>query len=209
MRPRVIIIGSGAQGRIATEILEKTGHEIVGYLDDYAPPAIKKYGYYVLGPIEKLDGWRQDTHYVFIAIGDNDGRRKVWAAVHGKSYSYATAIHPSAVVMDPLNVGPGAMICAGAVVGANTMIGPFSIVNTNASIDHDSNLGEFAHLAPGAVTGGHVRIGMGTLVGINASIRDRVNIGENCIIGMGSVVLHDVPANMLAYGNPCVSVRTK
>jgi sugar O-acyltransferase (sialic acid O-acetyltransferase NeuD family) len=211
MRYRVLIIGCGAQGRIAADIFEKTNYHVVGYLDDSKPVGSRYRGYSVLGKIEQMSRLFEDTgaHYAFVAIGDNQARMDVWKKFHSSRYDYARAIHPSAVVMDMMIVGPGAMICAGAVVGSDSMVGPFSIVNTNASLDHDSTLGKFAHLAPGAVTGGHVRIGDGALIGINASIRDRVTIGDNCIIGMGSVVLDDVPDNTVAYGVPCVSVRTR
>nr|WP_293925296.1 hypothetical protein [Sphingobacterium sp. UBA6320] len=34
-----------------------------------------------------------------------------------------------------------------------------------------------------------------------------MNIGENSIIGSGSVVTKDIPANVIAAGNPCKIIR--
>ncbi len=34
-----------------------------------------------------------------------------------------------------------------------------------------------------------------------------VTIGENTIIGANSVVTHDIPANVIAAGNPCRVLR--
>lgn len=34
-----------------------------------------------------------------------------------------------------------------------------------------------------------------------------VHIGENSVIGAGSVVTHDIPANVVAYGVPCKVIR--
>lgn len=34
-----------------------------------------------------------------------------------------------------------------------------------------------------------------------------VTIGEGCVIGAGSVVTRDIPANSLAAGNPCRVIR--
>ena len=42
----------------------------------------------------------------------------------------------------------------------------------------------------------------GASIGSNATILCGIEIGENAIIGAGSVVTKDVPANTVAYGNP-------
>ena len=34
-----------------------------------------------------------------------------------------------------------------------------------------------------------------------------VTIGDNSVIGAGSVVTKDIPANVVAYGNPCRVAR--
>jgi len=34
-----------------------------------------------------------------------------------------------------------------------------------------------------------------------------VTIGDNCVIGAGSVVVKDIPANSFAAGNPCRVIR--
>ncbi len=34
-----------------------------------------------------------------------------------------------------------------------------------------------------------------------------IEIGDNCTIGAGSVVTKDIPANSIAYGNPCKVAR--
>jgi len=42
----------------------------------------------------------------------------------------------------------------------------------------------------------------GASIGSGSTILSKVTIGENSIIGAGSVVTKDVPANCIAYGNP-------
>lgn len=44
-------------------------------------------------------------------------------------------------------------------------------------------------------------------IGGGVSILGGVTIGENSIIGAGSVVTHDIPANVIAVGNPCRILR--
>lgn len=44
-------------------------------------------------------------------------------------------------------------------------------------------------------------------IGCNVVICPGVTIGENSVIGAGSIVLKDVPANSFAAGNPCRVIR--
>lgn len=44
-------------------------------------------------------------------------------------------------------------------------------------------------------------------IGGNVVILPGVTIGENSVIGAGSVVTHDIPANCVALGVPCRVVR--
>ena len=41
----------------------------------------------------------------------------------------------------------------------------------------------------------------------NVVVCPGVTIGENCVIGAGSVVTRDIPANSFAAGNPCRVIR--
>jgi maltose O-acetyltransferase len=52
-----------------------------------------------------------------------------------------------------------------------------------------------------------ITIGNNVWIGGNVVINPGVNIGENVIIGAGSVVTKDIPANMIAVGNPCRSIK--
>ena len=45
-------------------------------------------------------------------------------------------------------------------------------------------------------------INKGAQIGINCTILPRVVIGERSVIGAGSVVTRDIPAGVVAYGNP-------
>lgn len=52
-----------------------------------------------------------------------------------------------------------------------------------------------------------VVIGDNVWIGGGVTILPGVTIGDNVVIGGGSVVTHDIPANKIAYGNPCKVVR--
>ncbi|MCQ2102235.1 MAG: sugar O-acetyltransferase [Fibrobacter sp.] len=48
-----------------------------------------------------------------------------------------------------------------------------------------------------------IRIGNNVWIGANVTVLPGVTIGDNCVIGAGSVVTRDIPANTIAFGNPC------
>ena len=52
-----------------------------------------------------------------------------------------------------------------------------------------------------------VHIERGVWIGAGAVILPGVTIGENSVIGAGSVVNRDIPANVVAAGNPCRVIR--
>lgn len=52
-----------------------------------------------------------------------------------------------------------------------------------------------------------VHIGNNVWIGANALILPGVTIGDNSVIGGGSVVTKDIPANVVAVGNPCKVLR--
>lgn len=52
-----------------------------------------------------------------------------------------------------------------------------------------------------------VRIGSNVWIGAGAVILPGVTIGDNSVIGAGSIVTKDIPANVVAVGNPCRVLR--
>ena len=52
-----------------------------------------------------------------------------------------------------------------------------------------------------------ITVGDNVWFGGNVCVMPGVTIGSNTVIGGGSVVVHDIPAGVLAVGNPCHVVR--
>ena len=69
-----------------------------------------------------------------------------------------------------------------------------------AMLDKDGNRRHFCYAKP-------VSIGHDCWFGANVVVCPGVTIGENCVIGAGSVVTKDIPANSFAAGNPCRVIR--
>ena len=52
-----------------------------------------------------------------------------------------------------------------------------------------------------------IKIGNNVWIGANAVVLPGVSIGDNTVIGAGSVVTKNIPANVVAVGNPCRVLR--
>ena len=52
-----------------------------------------------------------------------------------------------------------------------------------------------------------IHIGDNVWIGANSVVLPGVTIGDNTVIGAGSIVTRDIPANVVAVGNPCRVMR--
>lgn len=85
----------------------------------------------------------------------------------------------------------------GVTIGNNVLIGP------NVGIYTPEHAFDPQLRAEGHEVSYPVTIGDNVWIGGGVSIVGNVTIGENTIIGAGSVVTQDIPANVVAAGNPC------
>ncbi|AUV86287.1 sugar O-acetyltransferase [Vibrio campbellii] len=86
-------------------------------------------------------------------------------------------------------------------IGNSVMIGPnVTIATAGHPIDPDLRRDVAQFNMP-------VRIGDNVWIGANSVVLPGVTIGENSVIGAGSIVTKDIPANVVAVGNPCRVLR--
>lgn len=111
--------------------------------------------------------------------------------------------------------------------GFNIEVGKNFFANTNLVILDEARVtfGDNVFIAPNCAfyTAGHpldvaqrnagleyslpIRVGNNVWIGGNVCVMPGVTIGDNTVIGAGSVVVHDIPAGVLAAGNPCRVIR--
>lgn len=111
--------------------------------------------------------------------------------------------------------------------GFNIHFHGLAVINYNVVMLDTSpiHIGEGAFIAPGVclACSGHailadqrvkgigtsapITLGKNVWIGANATVCGGVTIGEGSVIGAGSVVVKDIPAGVVAAGNPCRVIR--
>lgn len=112
--------------------------------------------------------------------------------------------------------------------GAFVHFGEGIYANFNLTLVDDTHIyvGDYTMFAPNVTiaTAGHpilpelrgasyyqynmpVRIGRNCWLGAGVVVLPGITIGDNTVVGAGSIVTKDLPANVLAVGNPCRVVR--
>lgn len=209
---KILLFGGGNQVHYTIDIIEKENkYEIVGIIDSVHPIQTDRYGYKVLGRQENLidivEKYNIDAG--IITIGDNWSRFIVYNAIIKQipSFEFVNAIHPSVIIGKNVELGFGVVMMAGVIVNPLAKIGNFTFFATGCQIEHDCIIEDYASVSAGSVMGGYVSIGRFSAVTLGVTILDRLKIGENSVIGSGSLVLKDIPDNVLAYGNPINKIR--
>ena len=111
--------------------------------------------------------------------------------------------------------------------GGHVHFGSHIYANFNLTLVDDTHIyvGDYTMFAPNVIvaTAAHpilprlreqayqynapVHIGRNCWIGAGAIILPGITIGENTVVGAGSVVTKDLPANVVAVGNPCRVLR--
>jgi sugar O-acyltransferase (sialic acid O-acetyltransferase NeuD family) len=133
---------------------------------------------------------------------------KYFSEKHGiQPVLFENIIHNSAYVANSSSMAMGGFVEQKVVISSQTALGFGVTIKRGALIGHHCTIGDFVDINPGVVISGKVSIGRGTVIGSGAILVDGVVVGENSFIGAGSVVTKDVPACVIAYGNPCRVIR--
>ena len=107
------------------------------------------------------------------------------------------------------NVEIGSQTCIDRGALSETVIGDHTKINNLCHIAHNNRIGKNVTIT-GCVnlSGGNI-IEDNVWIAPNASLVGYVHIGENAIIGMGAVVVKDVPADEVWVGNPAKKLKNK
>ncbi len=211
----LIILGTGGSARDVLDTVEAingrgAAWRLAGFLDDARPAGSSYLGLPVLGRLTDAPRW--DGHWFVNAIGSDKSYRlrpNLVAATGVPAERFATLVHPFAGLSSRAKLGRGVCVHFGVSVGGGARIGDHVTLCPSVTVGHDAVVEDFAVVAPAAVLSGFVRLGECCYIGTRAAVRQMVTIGSGALVGMGSVVLNDVPARVTVAGNPARELRRR
>ena len=126
-------------------------------------------------------------------------------------------IEPGAIIREQVEIGKNAVIMMGAVINIGAVIGEGTMIDMGAILGGRATVGNNCHIGAGAVLAGVIEpasatpviIEDGVLVGANAVVVEGVHVGKNSVVAAGSVVLDDVPDNVVVAGVPAKVIKQK
>jgi sugar O-acyltransferase (sialic acid O-acetyltransferase NeuD family) len=215
MTQPLVIVGAGGLGRETAAAIEAVNQRtptwrLRGFLDD--DPALHGRAVgstTVLGPLDSVAELGEDTAIVVCLASphDIDRRERAVGRLGLPSHRYATVVHPSVAVAPDCLIGPGCVLLAQIALTATVTLGAHVAVMPQTVLTHDDVVEEFTTIASGVRLGGRVHIGRCAYLGAGALVRESVRVGGGALIGLGSVVLNDVPPGEVWVGAPARRLR--
>ncbi len=206
----IVIIGAGGFGREVAWLIEEINKvkyqwNIKGFVDENRNIKGNMInGYKVLGDIEWL---QKQELYAVCAIGNPKVKKNIIQQLKGSKVKYPVLIHPSVIKSDSVEINEGSIICAGSILTVNIKIGKHVIINLDCTVGHDAEIKDYSTILPSVNISGCVTIEECVSIGTGSSIIQGKQINANSIIGAGSVVIEDLPANCTAVGTPAKPIK--
>ena len=188
-----VLIGNGGH---AKEVMAQMGVKLLRFVDDQ----------YVDKDTIPLSQFDPKKHVAMVAVADSKDRHDIVQRLP-KETQFFTFIHPTALLMDGIEIGEGSFIGAYSILTTNIKIGKHAILNRGNHIGHDSIIGDYFSAMPGAIVSGNVTIYDAVYMGNNSSVREKLSVHSLSTIGMNSAVVKHIEMTGTYVGCPAVKIK--
>lgn len=171
---KLLIVGAGGHGRCCLDIAKSLScYDEIAFLDD---PMVHDCinGSKVIGKIDEMCSYYLEYEDIFIAIGNNEMRKKWCMQAEMIGYRIVTLISPKADVSPYAAVGKGTIVFPFAQIEANAWIGEGNIISAHTVIHHDAKVEAYGLLYANVI------------VRPAALIQEKCRIESHCVIQAGT-----------------------
>ena len=183
-----VLIGNGGHAR---EVMSQMGCQLDRFVDDQY---VDEYAL----PLSQFD---PKKHIAMVAVADSRDRYDIIQRLP-KETQFFTFIHPTALLMEDIEIGEGSFIGAYSILTTNIKIGKHAILNRGNHIGHDCQIGNYFSAMPGAIVSGNCKIYSCVYVGTNASIKEKLSIHSFTTIGSNAAVVKNIEESGIYVGVP-------
>ena len=209
----IYVLGIGGSTPVFIDIAEACGYKIAGlyhYNDDRTGEY--DYGYPILGSFADLYLSEIKEKQFLLSQGDMKIREEVTNRIKELGGLVPTLIHPTAIISKYAKISE-----EGVVIGANCIVQADSVIKSNAVlwdmalVCHQTTIGNYCFVGPKALVGAHIDVKDFAFIGQDSLlVSGKVGtMGTNSLLGAGAVLTKELPANMVAVGNPARVIKER
>ena len=204
----LIILGTGVHAQEMAEIVERVNRagppwRLLGYITaDEKAVGKELNGLRVLGTKERIADYPASFF-----VPDNSWRGALLAEVPRERY--VSLVDPSVFVSRTAKLGVGCVFYPYCCVGLGARVGDFVFCLAGSVINHDDVIGDRCVFASGATLAGYVTVEEDCYLGQSCTVRQSLRVGRNSMVGMGAVVVRDVPPGCVMAGNPARKLKDR
>ena len=145
----LLIIGAGGHGQYCMSIAERMIiFDKISFLDDDERYELSDI---VVGKIEDLEHLVNEYDSVFVAIGNNEVRKKLYDKARLLGYKLPILIDPHASVSKYCYIGEGSVIFPCAVLETNCHVSKGCIISSNTTINREAYISDYATIHSNSV----------------------------------------------------------
>jgi sugar O-acyltransferase (sialic acid O-acetyltransferase NeuD family) len=178
-------------------------YRCVGFVDDTPDKqASGAYGYAVFGRAALEE--RSDAFVLAVPGSPTSyrSRRRIIDGLGLREDRFARVVHPTARISPLALVGRNVLIMSGVVITSNAVIDDHVLIMPNTVIHHDVVIRAWTLIGSNVTIAGSASVGENCYIGGGSSVMNGVSLEDGVLVGLGSNVIHSVPAGTRVAGNP-------
>lgn len=158
-----------------------------------------------------LSNFDSNIYQALVAIGNPITRYNVINNELPKDVDFYTFIDPNSHILDKntIKINKGTMICCGAILTTNIIIGEHCLLNPNTTIGHDTVIGDYCTLSPGVNIAGNCNIGKRNFFGIASSMKEKITTCDDVIFGLNCGIIKNICQIGTYIGTPAKLLTIK